>query len=103
MDHHQNTMWDLIAKLNAVRDKLAHSLDGEPRKNAMAALRAAYAREVSKAAKEELENDTLLLGGVLSLCLGWVHAFELEVARFRHYVDVMDRVLNTHRHEPEEA
>src|SRR5262245_39684133 len=35
MDHHQNTMWDLIEKLNAVRNKLAHTLGGEPRAKAM--------------------------------------------------------------------
>jgi hypothetical protein len=98
MDHHQNTMWDLIDKLNAVRNKLAHSLDGEPRAKAMTALREAFKREVSHAAKEELEDDVHLLMSVISLCLGWTHTFEQEVERFKEYVNMMDRVLNPHRH-----
>jgi len=98
MDHHQNTMWDLIDKLNAVRNKLAHSLDGEPRAKAMTALREAFKREVPHAAKEELEDDIHLLASVVSLCLGWTHTFEQEVERFKDYVNIMDRVLNPHRH-----
>jgi hypothetical protein len=97
MDHSENSMWDLIDKLNALRNKLAHSLDGEPRARAMATLREAFKREVSDPAREELADDKLLLAGVVSMSLGWVHTFEQEVKRFKHYVGIMDRALNPHR------
>lgn len=98
MDHSENTMWDLIDKRNAVRNKLAHSLDHKPRTKAMAALKQAYKREVPTADEDELESETLLLAGVVSLCLGWVHMFEQEVERFKEYVAIMDRAINPHRH-----
>ena len=62
MDQSESTMWELIDKLNAVRNKLAHSLAGEPRAKAMVALKEAFKREVPDAPKEELENNTHLLG-----------------------------------------
>jgi len=98
MDHSENTMWDLIDKLNAVRNKLAHSLDREQRTKAMAALKGAYKREVPTADKDEVENETVLLAAVVSLCLGWVHTFEQEVERFKDHVEIMDRTINPHRH-----
>lgn len=99
MDQSANSVWDLIDKLNAVRNKLAHSLDGGTRGKAIAALREAFAREVPDAATEELKDDKHLLATVISMSLGFVHSFEQEVDRFRHYVEIMDRVLNRHRHE----
>lgn len=98
MDHSENTMWDLIDRLNAVRNKLAHSLDREPRAKAMAALKEAYKREMPTADKDEVESETLMLASVVSLCLGWVHTFEQEVERFKDCVAIMDRAINPHRH-----
>ncbi len=44
MDHSTDSTWTLIEKLNALRNKLAHSLDGEPRAKAMETLREAFKR-----------------------------------------------------------
>ena len=99
LDDAGHTMWDLVEKLNAVRNKLSHSLDGEPRAKAMEALKAAYLRECGGKLRDEEQDERVLLGSVLSLCLGFVHAFEQEVERFKDYVSVMDRAINPHRHE----
>ncbi len=32
------------------------------------------------------------------MCLGFVHAFEQEVERFKDYLALMDRAVNPHRH-----
>ena len=45
MDQSASSMWDLIDKLNAVRNKLAHSLDGGLRAKAMSALSSGGSRK----------------------------------------------------------
>jgi hypothetical protein len=99
MDHSASSMWTLIEKLNALRNKLAHSLNGEPRAKAMDALREAFKREVGDADEEELADNRFLLGSVISMSLGFVHRFEQEVERFKVYVNAMDRAVNRHRHD----
>lgn len=98
MDESENSMWDLIEKLNTLRNKLAHSLEGEPRAKSMIALRNAFKREVTNPDREEINDDRVLLAGVISMCLGFVHALEQEVERFRRYVNLMDRAMNPHRY-----
>jgi hypothetical protein len=98
LDQHESSIWDLIGKLNSLRNKLAHSLDGEARAKATEALREAFKREVTNPSSEELGNDRILLASAISMCLGFVLTFEQEVERFRHYVGAMDRAINPHRH-----
>jgi hypothetical protein len=99
MDHSANSMWTLIEKLNTLRNKLAHSLDGEQRARAMQGLREAFKREVTDPNREELADDKHLVLSVITMCLGWVHRFEQEVERFKEFVNDMDRVVNPHRYE----
>jgi hypothetical protein len=47
LDEDTNSMWNLIEKLNTLRNKLSHSLDGEPRARAMEAVKTAYVAECS--------------------------------------------------------
>jgi hypothetical protein len=102
LDESANAMWDLIEKINALRNKLSHSLDGEPRARAMDALKASYRRELgADLGKEEEQDARIWLAGALSMCLGFVHSFELEVERFKDYVAMMDRFVNPHRHKKE--
>ena len=73
-------MWDLIEKINALRNKLSQSLDGEPRAKAMEALRTASEREVGeKLGADEAQDARIWLASPRSMCLGFVHSFELEV------------------------
>jgi hypothetical protein len=43
------------------------------------------------------QHDRVWLTGVLSMCLGFVHAFEQEVERFKDYLALMGRAVNPHR------
>jgi hypothetical protein len=98
LDESENPMWDLIAKLNRLRNALSHSLEGEPRVKAMDALRAAYIREVGRELRDfEKANENVFLIGVLSLCLGFLIGFEEEIERFRTHINLLDRVVNPHR------
>ena len=92
-------MWNLVEKLNTLRNKLSHSLDGESRAKAMEAVKTAYVAECSGRLNEHEGDDTIMLAEVVALCVGFVHAMEQEVERFRGYVGIMDRVVNPHRHE----
>jgi len=98
LDESGNSVWEVIEKLNALRNKLSHSLDGAPRTRAMESLRAAYTRECGGKLTEDEEDERVLLASVLSLCLGFVHAFEQEVERFKGYVAMMDRAINPHHY-----
>jgi hypothetical protein len=101
LDEDNNSMWDLISKLNTLRNRLAHSLKGEPRARAMTAVRDAYTRERGGKLEDWENDDELLLLGVLSMCLGFLDSFEQEVERFKDYVNHIDRVINPHRHRTE--
>jgi hypothetical protein len=98
LDEDKNSMWSLIKKLNALRNTLSHSLDGESRIKAMEAVKSAYVAECSGQLNEYEGDDTIMLAGVIAACLGFVHAMEQEVERFREHVGMMDRVVNPHRH-----
>ena len=99
LDESRNSIWDLIEKLNTLRNKLAHSLDGEPRAKALQAVQDALKKEVGQVHREEHEDERVLLVGAISMCLGFVHSFEREVERFKDYVSIMDRAINPQRHE----
>lgn len=99
LDDNNNSMWDLISKLNRLRNTLSHSLEGESRVNAMNALRAAYIQQRGGKLEEwEKTDDALFLLGVVSFCLGFLDGFEQEVERFRDHVNLLDKVVNPHRH-----
>lgn len=99
LDENKNSMWDLVTKLNTLRNKLSHSLEGASREKAMNALRAAYAKERDGKLEDwEEKDESLLILGTVSLCLGFLDSFEQEVERFKDHVNLLDRVVNPHRH-----
>jgi hypothetical protein len=99
LDENKNSMWNFCEKLNALRNTLSHSLDGERRAKAMAAVKTAYVAECSgMTVGKHDEDETVMLAGIIALCIGFIHAMELEVERFRDCVGQLDRVVNPHRH-----
>lgn len=78
--------------------RLMERLEGEPRDEAMVALKDAFKREVTNPDREEMNDDRVLLAGAIAMCLGFVHGFEQEVERFRRYLNMMDRAMNPHRY-----
>jgi hypothetical protein len=98
-DQNENSMWDLIAKLNKLRNALSHSLEGASRAKAMEGVRTAYLTQVGRNLHEYESNDeSLLLAGVIAMCLGFLDAHEQEIERFKDYVKFLDKVVNPHRH-----
>src|ERR1041384_6032584 len=99
LDEDRNSMWDVLAKLNRLRNTLSHSLEGTRRANAMNTLKTAYAKERNGKLEDwEDANEVALLLGVVSLCLGFLDSFEQEVERFREHVNVLDKIANPHRY-----
>jgi hypothetical protein len=96
LDEHENTVWDLILKLNTLRNRLAHSLDGTARDRAMEALRVSYSREFG--GKPPEETDVIFLTSVATLSLGFLGSFLKEVNRLRKFLSAIDPAINPHRH-----
>jgi hypothetical protein len=85
--------------INKVRNTLAHSLEGESRRDAINRLRSIYSRERnSKLEYWEKNDEALLILSAVSHCLGFLDAFEQEVERFKDHVNMLDKVVPPHRH-----
>lgn len=98
LDESENSMWEVLERLNALRNRLSHSLDGARRADAMEALKAAFTRECGGTLDpQEVHDERAWLVGALAMSLGFVHAFGKEVERFKAWVAVMDRAVNPHR------
>jgi hypothetical protein len=102
LDQDKHSLWELVEKLNTLRNKLSHSLDGEARERAKEAVRAVYIREQGELSEFQNADDRVFLVAALALCLGFLHACESEVERFKDYVGELDRVVNPHRFEQKE-
>jgi hypothetical protein len=97
-DNQKCSIWNVIAKINKLRNTLSHSLDGVARTKAMTALRAAYMNECRMLAPLEEFGDAAMVVEATALCLGFLGGLENEIERFKSYVDALDRTLNPHRH-----
>lgn len=65
----------------------------------MNSLRAAYTKERDGKLEDWEEGDeALLILGAISLCLGFLDSFEQEVERFKDHVNLLDKIVNSHRH-----
>ncbi len=101
LDQHENSMWELIERINRLRNVLAHSLENSSRRvDAMNALRSTYRKE--RALEDWEKDDAPLILSAVAHCLGFLDAFEQEVERFKGWVKVMDVAINPHRYFPKE-
>jgi hypothetical protein len=99
LTENDNRMWDLIEKINKLRNKLSHSLEGTFRKDAMNALRSSYSQlRGGKLEEWERKDEALLVLAAVAMCLGFIDAFEQEVERFKGYVNLLDIIVNQHRY-----
>jgi hypothetical protein len=77
-------VWDLIAAINALRNSIAHSLDGEQRQKKFDAVKTIYLRELDDPelrAEDRDEPDHLLFLKAFALCEGYLRQVE-DDARF---------------------
>jgi hypothetical protein len=99
LDESGNSMWDLVKAINKVRNTLSHSLKSARRTDAMNELRSVYTKEMGgKLENWEKDDEAAMVLSSISHCLGFLDAFEQEVERFKEAVNMLDRVVNPHRH-----
>jgi hypothetical protein len=98
LDEHGNTVWDVVNKMNALRNALAHHLDNPKRDKALEGLKTEYTKQVGSLEAWEEESEENLISGAVMLCLGFLGRFEQEVERFKEWVHIMDKSVNPHRH-----
>ena len=101
LDEHENTMWDLILAINALRNDLAHSLDSPKRSNTLARVRELYFREcadIPNIQRDRLREDQHIMALAIALSFGFLGGFQNEVDRFKEWVSMLDHMVNRHRH-----
>lgn len=100
LDEAENDVWDLILKINSLRNQLAHSLEPEKRKAKVSAVKDAYFGMYDEEREEERKHpDHLIVTYAIALCNGFLVGVLGEGKRFRDFVEVMDRMVNPHRHD----
>jgi hypothetical protein len=73
LDLDDSPIWDVLGKLNRLRNALAHSLDIERRSTATESLIAAYAKVCGgQVPTHEGSTETLMFTCVLAMCLGFL-------------------------------
>ena len=103
LDEHQNEMWDIALKLNALRNDLAHALDSPARAKKTQAIVDSYfqlADDAPDFEKQKGVDDHIVLMFAVGFFLGFLSTFQDEVQRFRGVVDGLDSVLNPHHQDP---
>lgn len=101
LDEHENTMWEIGARLNTLRNELAHSLESDRRAKKTKALVDAYVQEAKNDphfAEVQKQDEHVILANAVVYFIGFLGSFKNEVERFRTVVDSMDAILNSHRH-----
>lgn len=98
-----NPIWDLILKVNEVRNEVAHNLIGEKRDTKLNQLRELFFAEATDTLRADLEKDGTKLSDQPNevvvlyscmLCTGFLGAFENDISALRNYIDHLDHGLN---------
>jgi len=94
-----NSMWDLIVAINALRNDLAHSLNSPKRQNKIDRVLSLYEAETVDMEDgpklSEFDEAHIKIAFAISLCTGFLSTFEAEVERFKAVVGTLDRLMNT--------
>jgi hypothetical protein len=101
LDEHSNSMWQLIASLNSLRNELSHSLKSEKRATKTKDVLDLYAKQggvVPKLNDGKDAPEAAMMSMIVAMSLGFLSTFIEEVRRFRGIVNDMDKVVNPHRY-----
>ncbi len=101
LDEHNSPMWELVSAIHALRNELSHSLESEKRQRKTRRLVETYLKlldDKEEAARQKGQPDEVIVMWAAGFFMGFLSAFEAEVARFRGFVDALDRTVNPHRH-----
>ena len=100
LDETDNTMWELVLSINALRNDLAHNLKSKKREQKIDRVLALYKAEMKNGTDlSDFEEQHIQISFAISLCTGFLSSFEAEVDRFKDWINKFDRVVNPHRHE----
>jgi hypothetical protein len=96
VSENKNNMWNLIKKLNVVRNALSHSLDVERREKAINSLRSIYDQEFDSQSRniEGVSEEAALCMTAMGGALGFLHSFLSEAQRFEAIVNSMSLIMN---------
>jgi len=96
LSDNKNNMWNLIKKINVLRNALSHSLDKERREKAIQSLKSIYDQEFDPETRniDGMSEEAALCIAALSGALGYLHSFLSEVQRFEAIVKSLDKVMN---------
>ncbi len=96
VSENKNNMWNLIKKLNVVRNALSHSLDVERREKAINSLRSIYDQEFDIKYRniEGLSEEAALCQIAMAGALGFLHSFLSEAQRFEGIVKSINLIMN---------
>jgi hypothetical protein len=93
----KNNMWNLIKKINSLRNALSHSIDKERRNKAIQSLMSIYDHEFDPKTRniDGMSDEAALCIAAISGVLGYMHSFLSEVQRFESIVKCLDKVMNS--------
>ncbi|MGO2498647.1 MAG: hypothetical protein ACTH6I_11570 [Vibrio litoralis] len=96
LSNQNKVTWNLIKKINVLRNALSHSLDPERRSKAVESLKSIY--------DQEFDPRTRVIDGIgeeCALCLasvmgslGYLHSFLAEVKRLENMIKTIDLVIH---------
>lgn len=91
-----NEMWELIAKINNIRNHLSHSLGDEERVRRVRRLKSHYEQLFGRESLEavsEMDEESAVCMLAISGCLGFLHTFLGEVQSFEAMIDRLQKVF----------
>lgn len=92
----KNNMWDLIKKINVLRNALSHSLDPDRRKKAVESLASIYDQEFDPKSRiiDGMSEEAALCLAAIMGSLGYLHGFLSEVKRFEDIIKNLNNIMN---------
>jgi len=96
LNDNKNNMWNLIKKINVLRNALSHSLDLTRREKAVQSLMSIYDQEFDPRTRkiEGMSEEAALCATALSVSLGYLHSFLEEAQRFETIIKSLDKIMN---------
>ncbi|MEC8963732.1 MAG: hypothetical protein VX649_02850 [Pseudomonadota bacterium] len=96
VNDNNNNMWNLIKKINVLRNALSHSLDPDRREKAVKSLASIYDHEFGPETRviDGMSEEAALCMVSIMGSLGYLHSFLSEVQRFENLVKTMNKITN---------
>ncbi|MGA2794434.1 MAG: hypothetical protein ABSE69_13045, partial [Roseiarcus sp.] len=92
-----NSMWALLAGINAIRNEISHNLAGEKRQKKIDQLRTMFLAELQPAEAKRYERaaDHIIAASACGMCIGFLGTYEHDLKGLRKFVDLLDIAINS--------